>query len=200
MKLGALNISQDWVDKARLKFTCRPLTRIDREHVDLEALMGTPLNFFCDYRPAGMRFAHFDDECIDVEYAGVWYEMFGQSNDGLYVRDRSCGHVWTIAPQEDCKRFANTTIDAFLRCHCLFVSHMTAGTAGLFASETWDTDIVHDLYGHVAMSLAEDIERIHPAALDDGTYWRWLVDALQEGAFSFHPGLAPFIESGRWPV
>ena len=170
----------------------------------LEEMIRHPLNFLDDRRCGLLRFAEFEHEMVAFEREGEVFDLFAISilRQFLFV-GRTDGRVyqhtdWSPDGAGPTFEPINTSLLAFVKCHCMDQSisyRMRAAMAGLEGGEGFESSDMEDCEAE----LRRFIERADKPALDSA-YWSTVLYELGDGLYRIVPTAVELLHKGRWPT
>jgi hypothetical protein len=165
----------------------------------VEAMVRHPLNFLDDMRSYVTRFAEFEDEMVAFEREGEIFDLFATTivNRFLFVgrTDRRVYQHSDWSPNGAGPTFEliNTSLQAFVRCHCMEQSisfQMRAAMAGSVSAVDFN-------FHSAEAELRHFIEVVDKPALDS-VYWETVLYELSDGLYQCVPTLLELHHKGRW--
>jgi hypothetical protein len=169
----------------------------------LEETIRHPLNFLDDRRCGLLRFAEFEDEMVAFEREGKVFDLFAISIVGRFLfvgRADECVYQhsdWSPEGTGPTFEPINTSLLAFVKCHCMEQSiayRMRAVTGGSEGDEGFESSTEE-----CEAELRRFIEQVDKPALDS-VYWSTVLYELGDGLYRIVPTAAELLHNGRWPV
>lgn len=170
----------------------------------LEEMIRHPLNFLDDRRCGLLRFAEFEDEMVAFEREGEVFDLFAISIVGRFLFvGRPDGRIyqhsdWSPDGEGPVFEPINTSLQTFVKCHCMEQSiayRMRAVMAGSEGGEGFESRATEECEAE----LQRFIERIDKPALDSA-YWSTVLYELGDGLYRIVPTVAELLHKERWPV